>query len=505
MTTVQIEAGTLTASRADRIITGMLLPFGEVGRTNLGKFSVEPDAIEVPEDFTGISINDDHAREDPIGSLVTATPTDAGIVATFSIAKTPAGDAALDDVATGRRTALSAEVKNIVIRAGKAVGGRLFGAALVAKGAFPSATLLAADVGTRDDDELDDEDPTTDPGDEPDETTDDPTEDEDKKMPAPLTATAPAHARRARPKAGVESAGDLYARIAGAHATMSPATMLAALDQMVQADVSAAQQPAWLDEIWASRTYNRRYVPLVAHGDLTALKAVGWRFVKGKTPTVSDYAGYPAQVPTNEVKTEAVTIDAKRLAGGGEYDRAFTDFSVPGFWSGYYREASNDYGRKSDAKVPEMLAAGATVIEADTVPLGVNTAASFIIDGAVNILDAEIGLPSYAIVGTDLYKDLLRTRADDMLAYLNLALGLEDGTIETFRVQSSSKPEFAGKVLVGAKDAATFYELPGSPIRVDTVNIANGGGQTGLFGYWASLINNAEGLALVGPAVPAAG
>lgn len=493
MTLAHIEAGTLTASRASRIVSGLLLPFGEVGRTNLGKFSVEPETIEIPEDLDGVVFNDEHRREDPIGSLITATETDAGIVATFSVAKTPAGDAALADIEAGRRTSLSAEVAGIVIRGGKAVGGKLFGAALVAQGAFPSATLLAADVGDPKDDPEDDLDDPKDPEDP-----EDPTE-KDKPV-TNLTAGAPAGLRRARPKAGIASAGDLFAKIAGANQAMSPSTMLAALDQIIATDVAAAQQPQYLDEIWGSRTYNRRYTGLISNSPLTSLKAIGWRFVEGKTPTVGDYAGFPAQPVSTEVKTEPVEITASRIAGGGEFDRAFTDFSVPGFWEGYYREAANDYARKSDVKVPAALVAGATSVVADAVPAGIATAASYIIDGAVQIIDAEIGLPSFAIVGTGLYKQLLKTRTDDMLAYLNLALGLEDGTIETFQIKPSSLPAYAGKVLVGAKDAATWFELSGSPVRVDTVNIANGGGQTGLFGYWATLINQPKGIALVGPA-----
>lgn len=516
MPTAQIEAGTLTASRKDRIVSGLLLPFGEVGRTNLGKFSIDPGAIEVPEDLSGVGFNLEHERTDVIGQMLTARETPAGIYASFSVARTPAGDAALDEIESGTRKSLSAEVAGIVLRAGRAVGGRLFGGALVKSGAFPSATLLAADVGEEPDPDevLDDVEDQVDtlPLDEQvavaeqllddliNPETDDESEEKEKDVPSTLTASAPADQRRPARRDGIKSAADLYARAAAAHGSMG-ATMLAALDQMIQADVSPAQQPQWLGEIWGSRTFERRYIPLVQHADLTGLKATGWRFVDGKTPTVGDYTGFPAQPTSTEVKTEAVTIDAKRIAGGGEFDRAFIDFSVPGFWEGYYREASNDYARKSDAKVPAALVAGATSVEAGAVPSGVAKALAYIVDGAISIIDAEIGLPSYAIVGTDLWRELALTRADDATAYLSLALGLEDGTLETFRIVPSSLPALAGKVLVGVKDAYTFYELPGSPVRVDTVNIANGGGQTGLFGYWSDLVNQAKGLALVAPSV----
>lgn len=512
MTTAQIEAGTLTASRADRIVSGLLLPYGEVGRTNLGRFAVERGAVEIPKDLAGVVFNREHERSDVIGQMLTATDTPAGIVGTFAVARTPAGDRALDEIERGERTKLSAEVAGIVVRAGKAVKGRLFGGALVRAGAFPSATLLAADT---EDEEIRDtvEDLVEQlPTDEQEqlvedlvETLDEPTtneadeesEEEKNQMPT-LTASAPADQRRTARRDGIKDAKDLYARAAAAHGAMGT-SMLAALDQMIQADVSPAQQPQWLGEVWSSRTYDRRYVPLISHADLTGLKAVGWRFVDGKTPTVGDYAGFPAQPTSTEVKTEAVEIAASRIAGGGEFDRAFIDFNTPGFWEAYYREASNDYARKSDAKVPAALIAGATGVTPGTVPSGVAKALAYIVDGAISILDAEIGLPTFAIVGKDLWRELALTRADDATAYLSLALGLEDGTMESFRIIPSSLAGLTGKALVGTKDAATMYELPGSPIRVDTVNIANGGGQTGVFGYYATLINQAKGLALVAP------
>lgn len=76
-----------------------------------------------------------------------------GIFASFRIANTPEGDAALADALspTGTRRRLSAEF-HTAIRDGKAVPGtgRLWGAALVPAGAFPSAMVLAADTPTPD-------------------------------------------------------------------------------------------------------------------------------------------------------------------------------------------------------------------------------------------------------------------------------------------------------------------------------------------------------------------
>lgn len=500
MTSVRIEAGTLTASRAERTVTGLLIPFGELGRTNLGRFAVEPDAFTLPADPSVITLNRQHDPSVPLGRATALTKTTAGVMATFAVAAVPEGDAYLDEVDAGQRNGLSAEVADVVIRAGKGIAGRLFAAAAVVAGAFPSATLLAADVGEIETTE--DEEPSADATEVADkestmdedetETTEvveeTPTEEE------PLKASLPASVTPARTK----KAATLLASLTG-KAMPQAATLMAALDNITAADALPAQERQWLGEIYGSRTYRRRFANLTQPGTLTALKAIGWRFVEDKTPEVDDYAGFPAQPHSNEVKSESVELTAARLAGAGAVDRAFLDFPTPEFWSGYFREQSNSYERKLDHHARDAYIAGATEVTAGTVPTGVATAAAYIVDGAMAIIEAERDLPAWAIVGSDLYRALLLTRADDLLAYLTIALGIEEGSIEGFRIVPSSVATLASKVLVGTKTSATVYELPGVPIRVDTVAIASGAVERGAFGYHAELINDTKGLALVGP------
>ena len=510
MTDVRILAGTLTASRADRIVSGLLLPYGEVGRTNLGKFEVPRGAFAIPADPSVVTLNVQHDSEQPIGRAVSLTDTDAGVVGAFAVAKTPEGDAYLDEVERGERNCLSAEVSGVVIRTGKAMAGRLYAAAAVIAGAFPSATLMAADVGESEDDEpkpAEEPDPKTPEGDKPEDEAPDGAESE---APVADNETAPEVEQETEPEqeplraslpgslggGKTTKSKTLFAALGGQPLNKA-ATLMAALDQAIAADLLPAQEKQWLGEVYGSKTYVRRFAPLVQHADLTALKAVGWKFTSGKTPEVAAYNGFPNQPNSNEVKTEAVTLDAARLAGAGAVDRAFLDFPTPEFWAGYFREQTNSYERVLDGIVRDALIAGATEVEGGTVPTGVSTAAAYIVDGALSIIEAERDLPSFAIVGSDLYRDLLLTRADDVVAFLNAALGLEDGTLAGFKIVPSSVSTLEGKVLVGTKTAATLFELPGTPVRVDTVSIATGGVERGVFGYHAELINDATGLALV--------
>ncbi|MCG2797722.1 MAG: hypothetical protein L6367_04190 [Cellulomonas sp.] len=500
--------GTLTAAAPDgRTLSYRLLPFGETGRTSAGAVTVDAGALTVPDGQMVANLEHDPTR--PVGWMTAAEDT-SGLTATVTLAQTTTASDVLAEARAGLRTGISVEVLDPVIRDGRLLAGRLTGAGLVAAPAFPSAQLRAADAG--------DLPNPTDP------TEADPAEDEaaaaavqeDDAMGAttteaaaeateteptePLTAALPGSLNGKTKTKPTARAASLFAALAGTDAD-GRRRLTAALDQAIATDLLPTQAQQWLGEVYASRTYVRRYAPLIQHLDLAALKAIGWKFTSGKTPTVGDYAGFPAQPTSTEVKTESVTLDASRIAGAGAVDRAFIDFPVPEFWAGYYRECTNDYERKLDAKVPALLAGAATATVADTVPSGVSTAASYIVDGAAALIDGEKGMPTFAIVGTGLWKGLLRTRSDDTLAYLTAALGLEKGSLEGFAIIPSSLAAFTGKVLVGVNTAATLYELPGaSPVRVDTVNISTGGVETGVFGYWAGLVNDAASLSLVAAA-----
>ena len=136
-----------------------------------------------------------------------------------------------------------------------------------------------------------------------------------------------------------------------------------------------------------------------------------------------------------------------------------------------------------------------------TVATGVSTAAAYIVDGAMSVIAAERDLPTFAIVGSDLYRDLLLTKADDLIAFLTGALGVQESDLAGFTIRPSASASLTGQVLVGARAAFTVYELAGaSPVRIDTVNITAGGVTTGVFGYHAELVNDAASLALVAAA-----
>lgn len=510
---MQATGTLLQASVEDRTLTYRLLPFGEAGSTNLGKITASAGSVTIPDDVGTVGLNLEHDALRPVGRATEIHEDKDGLVATFRVAKTTAGNDLLEEAAEGLRAAVSVEIDSPVIRDGALISGALTGAGAVVRPAFPSAQLVAADAGELGTEETktveqiltealdliksqsDPETPETpDPAAEA-------TEDEEDPMP-PITAAAAPAGLTVTPRNQIKDANALFASLASAHASGSP-QMLAALDNAIQSDVISTHQPSWLGEIWSNRSHVQKYAPLISSGTLTALKSIGWRFVAGKTPQVADYAGFPAQPATNEVKTESFEVTAKRIAGAGAVDRAFVDFVSEEFWAGYYRECADSYSRQIDAAVLAHLltASNFTAVVGGTVPSGVSAAAALIVDGVSAV--QEIAVPTFAIVGADLYRELLLTKSNDSLEYLNVALGLDpkEGTLNEFKIVSSTASALQGKVFVGAREAAELKQLGASPIRVDSVNIGTGGVETGVFGYHSETTKSAEAFALVSKAV----
>lgn len=142
---ITIQGGEVLASLDERTITGLLVPFHEVGQTNAGRFTVEAGSIELPADPDVVTLNVDHDRYQPVGRATRLWQTAQGIMASFSIGRTPQGDAVLADALNpaGRRRALSAEFKTDIDANRIARNGVLAGAAILAAGAFRSARVLA--------------------------------------------------------------------------------------------------------------------------------------------------------------------------------------------------------------------------------------------------------------------------------------------------------------------------------------------------------------------------
>jgi hypothetical protein len=535
MADVQIETGTLYANAEERVVSGLLLPYGEQGSTNIGKFSIEPGAVEIPADPDVVTLNVQHDHEEPVGRATELLDTPAGIVGTFRIANTPEGDTVLAEIAAGTRAKLSAEVKNVVIRSRKAVSGVLFGAAVVEQGAFPSAALMAefaedtmtaevlevlSDVEGNNEEIVVDELPETvivdvvNPEDGSVEQTvfvpETQPETPNNQGETPMgAATAPESLQAAKSapvsdslstvmaqlaSAAKSGSRSLFAEVAQRDDAKAVTSLFAALSDVEYDSVGSAgintHQPQWLGELWTGRTYERKFIPLISSGVMTALTMNAWRWTT--KPAVSVWDGNKASVPSNVPATESFEVTGVRYAGAHDWAREFRDFGRTDVIESALRGMVESYAKVTDLATLDVLLADAGAVTATG-----TGAWDRIMDGVEAVLPTAV--PTFAVIATDLYRELLLTTNNDALAYLNAGLGLEGGTTAGFSIIPSDQLD-AGNVLVGAREAAISFELSGAPIRVEAENVSQGGFDMGLFGYQAAAVISSDALKLVAPA-----
>lgn len=557
MVAIQINAGTLTASADDRTVTGLLVPYGEECSSNLGKFSVSTGAFTLPADPDVAGFNEEHVREQPIGRARALRETDKGIVATFGIAKTPEGDQALADIRSGKRKHLSAEVADVVIRAGKAVGGRVFGGALVGKPAFPSATLLAAaaDVGEVEPIAPDDKDAVTETktvvnGDgsqtitttttksetaadgtvtetktvttetiakpvEP-----EPADDIEEEEPVGVPNTLTARKRGASSKPKTMGKRELFTLLAAADTGSLTDDQMVTLRKQGKVDTMFAAladitydgaggvntgllQPEWIGEVWDGNDYFQKYVPLFGHADLHSLEFLGYKW-KVK-PHGGDWAGNKSEVPSNNPSFEPVKGNAGRYAMAHDIARELRDLRVFGdtsFFDAYFDAGAEDYKRWVDGKTLTAMKATAVAVPADNpVGLDIGPAMSALVDGAAAVI-ANNATPTFAVIDLSYWKQIAKTPQKDILGYLNAQLGLTsgEGQLDTFKLVPAGVGDVeAGDVYVGSQNAMTVRELPGVPLRADALDIARGGEDHGLFGYAGVQVNKPDAVVRVTP------
>lgn len=502
--------GALHAANDDGSLDFKLLPFGEAGSTNKGKLTVKgPGIVKLPADPSTVHANFEHEFRRPLGKARSIEERADGIYANFMPADTTAGRDWREEARAGLRTGISVELGAPVIRNGDLLAGDLTGAGAVVKPAYPSAQLVtAADAGTESDVAAaldaaaaaikDAQDLMNPPA-----PADNPPADPNAGPPANLTAAhTPAKETMSKPavpplfasNAGGDSgpdmsAGALFAALGNSRNDPSVLAAFSTVARSTNFDVYT--QPQFVGEINAQKPYRRRYADLIQNSPLTSSKVQGWRFKAGKTPIVDAYAGNFAEIPSNPVELENVSFDAEMVAGGNKVQRIHHDFPDAGFWAGYLRESAADYDRKTDKKVRDLLLATPTKVLKGADIAGVSQGWSKLVDGVLSIWSEY--QPDFALIGSDLYREMLLTTDKDRLAFLNASLGWEEGQANGFTFRPVDIP---GAVIVGSRDSAELQELPGL-IRVSALDVSHAATDEGVYGYNGAWIRDARALVSV--------
>lgn len=565
---IQFEGGDVFANLEERTITGLLIPYNEVGRTNLGRFQVEAGAIEIPADPAVVGLNLDHVRHSGVGrAMKLEEKLDAevpGIYATLYVAKTPEGDAALADAVdpNGKRRKLSAEFGPAMIKAGKLVAGhaKLWGAALVGAGAFPSAQVLAEDTPDAGEpkestekftDEFTDEngkkfkrttarttrtEPDGDGGtkttitektvlEEPDAAAPaDEEEDPAVGVPNTLASKAGAPAGTTQPRVDLQNVYAAFAAFRANPNADEARQVLAALSDIKISGAGALPAAGvirenWVGQLYQGIPYERQYITLGNQGtDITAGGKKGFKVHRGAAGApvdsfagTADWAGNKAAIASGSGFTETAASTLHRFAFGNDIAREFYD--LPGgleIVEAFLKLIVEDHLVWSDekARLAWIAAAGAAIApNTAAFPAEFSGTLGMLIQGILRVkrkkADNRRDKPSFAILNEAAFEELAYTPFEHLPEYIKFSVntdgtGLADGDVLV--TQGDIGIENTPAVLVGAKYAIDFDELAGGPLHIDALELAKGGIDKALHGYLQVFQQRAEAVVLVGTA-----
>ena len=576
MNTTRIQVAPTTeifANIDERTITGLLVPFGEVGQTNAGPIIVQAEHIDIPTDPIVVNLNLDHAgARSGIGPAFKVWKEPRGIMATFTVARTPEGDAALTDARdpNGRRRALSGEFDIIlgeydpVAKARRSLpGGKLWGAALVERGAFPSARVLAElapgetasdtisseyvyeDFDGRKYKRVYEAESTTEeiPGGETTTTVITSTETEitsDDTEGEPIVAEQETVQAGAIPGTAVEGGGTaVLAARAPSIQTIAQAIsdlktnrndqksveVLAALSDLTMTGAGSlpgtALQPNWMGLLADGIAYVQEYITLFNPGtEIYAGGKKGYKMKRGTqaaplpAPLDGTWAGNKTPIKSYQGFTETHTSVLDRWAIGEDIGREFYD--LPGgldFVLAFLTFIQEDFNIWQDelALSYAVATAGAPIAPAGpyltdaTYPKALGHLIQGILAVRKRKTDGRRDTPTFAIMNDLDYEELLYASGGEqnLPAFVNIALSTAGvGTVDG-GVQITNGDvgiDDTGATLVGASYAIDFDRPAGGLLEVDALDLARGGVDKAAHGYLQTFVRRPEALKLIGVA-----
>lgn len=489
MSTIITAALAADVNHAERTITGVVVYYGRPADASNGRVQFEAGSLILPDDLSRIKLCLDHDHHSAIGYATAAETADDHLTMTFHIPETTAGDEALASARAGIRDGLS--VGAYPTRDGaQYINGEdcyhvteahLREVSLVAVPAFDDArvTNVTATAQTQEGTPM--------PHETPDQTDPQPVA---AQIQAPAILT-PAHAG---PKTALEAARLVVALTAEGAGT---AKINAALNDITTTDDKGQgfTRPAWLAQLWQAVRTDRPLIDSFTRKDLTSIEAKGWRW---KTrPTVGEYAGDKAEIPTSKAETEPVSEKAKRIAAGWDVDRIYADLGDPSMIEALWEGAAEDYALKSEVAFTKHVLAKATAVE------DASGGTPKLIDNLIKLGAKATGQGSridFLAFGTDVWTAFTALTKDQVPWWITHGDGINisTGSAAVNGIRLFNDPGLGpGQILGGDKRAVTYYEVD-PPIRVNAVDLAHGGLDLGLFGYWSAIVHDERALFKVG-------
>jgi len=488
------------ADTESRIIAGRIVSWNAEGNTSAGRTMFKPDSITMAKN-TKLVLQHDTTR--PLGKLMSFEQDDQGIIAEFKIAKTTAGNDALEEAATGLRSDFSVGVdveewdNEDGVMAIKA--SNLVEVSLVTDGAIPGAEVAkVAAKQTEVSETSQEETQSTTEGEQVSDTT--------------VPEVAPAAETVEAAKVEVKAATAPYISTTVRNPIVDKASYL---EHSVRASLGNETSKMYVAAA-ADTTDNAGLVPTrqltevingISNADRPAIDSIsrgalpdaGMTFEIPKitvAPTVAaaSEGGTPSETDQN---SEFVSVSVSKYIGQQTFSLELLDRSSPAFFAELVRQMEFAYAKATDAAVLTALIAGGT--DGGNRTVSAANIADFVSDAAVSIYKGTLGFAQNIIVSPEQWGALMglvdgsnrpvfqqtinpQNAGGDLTAtgVRGNLLGLN---LRVDRNMTTGSGVGDNTMIVVNPDAYTWYESPRLSLQSNL--ISTGQVQVGYYGYGA--------------------
>jgi HK97 family phage prohead protease len=493
---------TITAADSEsRIIAGRIVSWNAEGNTSAGRTMFEKDSIKMAKN---IKLVLQHDTTRPLGKLMSFEQDETGITAEFKIAKTTAGNDALEEAATGLRSDFSVGVdveewdnKDGVMAIS---ASNLIEVSLVTDGAIPGAEVAkVAAVENEVSEPTQEEIPST-------------TEGEQVSNTVPEVAPAAETVEAA--KVEVKAATAPYISTTVRNPIVDKASYL---EHSVRASLGSEESKMYVAAA-ADTTDNAGLVPTrqltevingISNADRPfidsitrgALPDAGMTFEIPKitvapTVAVASEGGTPSETDQNAA---FVSVNVQKFIGQQTFSLELLDRSSPAFFAELVRQMEFAYAKATDAAVGTALITGGTN-GGDRAALTTGALVSdFVSDAAVSIYKGTLGFAENIVVSPEQWgalmglvdssnRPIFQQTINPQNAGGNLTATAVRGNLLGLNLRvSRALTDTAGlgdnTLIVVNPDAYTWYESP--RLSLQTNLISTGQVQVGYYGYGA--------------------
>jgi HK97 family phage major capsid protein len=498
------------ADSESRVIAGRIVQWNAEGNTSAGKTMFLPDSITFNKNAK-LVLQHDTTR--PLGKLMEWSQDESGITASFKIAKTTAGNDALEEAATGLRSDFSV---GVTVDAWENKDGVLAISAsslqevsLVTDGAIPGATVeKVAATETEISEPSQEETQSNTEGEQVSDTT----------VPEATPAVETVEAAKVEVKASTAPVMTTKIR----HGITGPASFLehsvraqlgdetsklwvSAASDTTSTEVAGLVPTPQLTTIWDPKTTNVR--PAISAVRNAVLPAAGLSFEIPRVKTAPSVAAAAEKgaFSDTQVEIEYVSCAVSKYAGMQKFDVEVLDRTSPAFFEELVRLMGNQYAAATDAAMYSALAAGTLDGTVITLPFDGDSFAGFISRGAASIFAATKRYATGIVLTPSQWANLIKLNDSNKRPLFDVAGNSQNGmgvatpgsavgSVMGLPVYVTPNASGTGddSIIILNGDSFVWYEGAG-PLQLRTNIVGTGQVEVGYYGYGSAVTLTAAG------------